>query len=572
MGWTLWVITGVLVAFFVLTNIAPGVLILLTFVAFPVGIALFFLNTVTLYFLAALPAFIVMRAWPRPWPKLALALSLIPAVAVVPPLLTQAIATWKMQWQYRTQDVDARLPATPKSVELIGDPSIYGSDDPLKNAPCDALCQRLLLSRRVDVVRVTRLPAAGSGPARQLDYVIEPRTSCPNAFGDNEPMLPQTKDAIVSGTCFVARPPDGAAMAARIAIRKIESPEPPNLIEDLAAATGAVREILTLDIAIPEAGGWSVKLHQTAVKFSHWALPLYLTFAPCRGMCLGRPVFGRTERTLNPFDPDAVALKALRAEDGAPPQDRLSPAARVMALLDRAGDGLTSNQMQLVTDWAASLPCTTRGCPPVAGLDEAVMMRLVKDRRVTELAAISHIVARNRHLIAANLDLFLDEMAARGANSQYANAVGAAMAQLDGDVLRGRGERILALIRDNAWTWSRGIGIASGRLGLDTTGLIVERLGRPAQAATAALAACMADEPIGRALVPDLLAYLRALPVSDQHADNATRDTVKALARFGHFEEAKEIYVSRFPKSGEQTVPRHAADAVVKDVSACFFG
>jgi hypothetical protein len=102
--------------------------------------------------------------------------------------------------------------------------------------------------------------------------------------------------------------------------------------------------------------------------------------------------------------------------------------------------------------------------------------------------------------------------------------------------------------------------------------LIIERLGRRASAETATLAACIADEPIGRELVPHLLTHLRDLPVSDKFPDSANRNAVKALARFGHFDEAKEIYLSRFPKFGEHSLPRQSAAAVVSDVNACYRG
>jgi hypothetical protein len=47
---------------------------------------------------------------------------------------------------------------------------------------------------------------------------------------------------------------------------------------------------------------------------------------------------------------------------------------------------------------------------------------------------------------------------------------------------------------------------------------------------------------------------------------------VKALARFGHFDEAKEIFLSRFPRMGEHSLPRQSAAAVPRDVNACYRG
>jgi hypothetical protein len=567
---TLSIILVILVAFFMLTNVAPEILLVALLLTGGLALPLLFLNTVLLYFAAAYPALALLGSRPRPWRLIALAACIIPAVAVIPPAFTQIASALKMR-SYRSDDVMARLPETPKSIELSGASLYYGGpNDILKSAPCDELCQRLLLSRKVDVIRVTRTPESGLVKS-QMDYVIEQRSSCPNAFGDGDPLLPVTKDAVASGTCFVPRPPDTASMAVRIDRRKTSMPDPGNLAEDIAAAAGVAREVQRIEIITRDATGGSPKLRQTQVRYTHWMMPWSLSFASCYGMCIGRPVFTRIERTLNPFDPDKVALEALGVGT-TDPADRLSPAARVMVLLDGAGQMLTPNQMLLINDWARMLPCQANGCAPVAGDDERLAMRLAKDRRVTDFVFVGMVFQRNRRLVADNLDLFLDEMEARGANSHFSNIIGAIIPQLDNALVHTRRERILALMEANAWTWSWGIGIASGRLGIDTRALISERLGRKVSAQTAALAACTADEAIGRALVPNLLAYLRALPVSDQFADNADRDAVKALARWGHFEEAKEIYLSRFPKFGEHSLPRQSAEAVVNDVNACFRG
>lgn len=564
------IILALLIAFFLLTTASPNLLLVVLFLTLGLGLPLLALNTALLYYAAAFPALVLLGNRPRPWRTIAFAACVVPAVALFPPALSQFAASISMR-QYFVDDIEARLSETPKSIEITGIREAYGGpDDALKNAPCDKLCQNLLLSKKVNVVRVTR--SSENGRARsQLDYVIEQRRNCPNAFGEGETLLPATKDALVSGTCFIARASDATAMTARIERRKSSTSDPQNLAEDLAAVAGAVREIQLLEISTADAAGWSRRLRQTQVKYTHWAMPLYVWYAPCHGMCMGRPVFGRTERILNPFVLDALALQTLDAEPSEP-TDRLSPAARVMAMLDGAGEALTANQTQLVREWSNSMPCAYQACPPIAGLDEQVAMRLVKDRRVTDFVFIGNVFQRNRRLVADNLDLFLNEMEGRGANSQFSNVIGAIIPLLDNAIVRDRRDRILALVEANEWTWSRGIGIVAGRLGIDTTALITERLGRKTSAQTAALAACIADEAVGRALVPSLLAHLRALPVSDRFPDYADRDAVKALARFGHFEEAKEIYLSRFPKSGEHSLPRQSAEAVVNDVNACYRG
>lgn len=558
-----------LVAIFVVTNAFPELMLLVLIFTLGLGLPLLFVNTILLYFVAALPALILRRQEPRRWAVIWLAAVLVPTVAVVPPLAAQALAAWKMRG-LRANDVEARFLDTPESIELVGDPSPFGgAKDFLRNAPCDELCQRLLLSGRVDRVRVTRTQTEGAKPRGQMDYVIERRANCPDAFADGQTLLSQTKDAVASGTCFVAHAPEAASFTARIVVRKKRSSEPANLQQDLAAFAGAVTELQSLEIFTPDQADWALKFRQTQVKYSHWRMPLYLTFAPCYGLCIGKPVFGRTTDTINPFDPAMRALHALNIVS-AKPQDRLSPAARVMAILDGAGDTLTENQRQLINEWAKGLPCKSGTCPSAAGEDERVLMRIVKDRRVTDFIFIRDVLARSRHLLVEHFDIFLDEMEGRGANSQFTNTVGALVAQLDHSLVRSRRDRIFALIRENEWKWSRGIGIISGQLGFDVADLIVERLGHPTSAYTAALAACLADEEVGRALVPKLLEYLRSLSESQTRPNTAHRDVIKALARFGYFEEAREIYVARFPKTGEQSLPRHSAEAVVHDIKACY--
>jgi hypothetical protein len=225
-----------------------------------------------------------------------------------------------------------------------------------------------------------------------------------------------------------------------------------------------------------------------------------------------------------------------------------------MAVLDRADDVLSYEQVRVIVAWARSLPCELPRCPPATREDEEVAMRLVRDRRLPDVwYNLINVYKRNPTLVVDNFDLFLDEMEARGANSTFSNMIGVVIARLDDTILRSRGDRLLALIRASDWRSRRGMGIISGRLGLDTTALISERLGNSESAETAALAACLADEAIGRELVPSLLAYLRAPVVSKPGVHTVGRPlaidryVLRALARFGHFEEAKDLFVSLHP-------------------------
>jgi hypothetical protein len=122
------------------------------------------------------------------------------------------------------------------------------------------------------------------------------------------------------------------------------------------------------------------------------------------------------------------------------------------------------------------------------------------------------------------------------------------------------------------WRWVGSIGAASGRLGIDTTQLISERLKWAAEYKTAALAACTADADIGEPLVPAMLDYLRARPVSnDASLDQAARWVTRGLARFGHSDEAKQILLDRYPKLHGGDLPKPAAAGDVADIRVCGF-
>ena len=533
-----------LAAFFIISIINPFVFLGIVFWTGGLAIPLMFLNTVLIYFLAALPALIGMRTYN--WRLIGCSAVLIPLVAVVPPLISQVL-TFKHMQRLLSDDIGTDFPEIPKSIE-VSEPregvNFLGGD-----APCQDLCQRLLLSRQVEVVRVMKAKGPGG-----FDYRLEQHENCPDTFALTPLMLPESKDAFVSGTCFVAQESDSTPVTARIEIRKTSFPEPLNLIQNLSRVANAVKTIQVLTISVAGQGRWSPQLQRTKATFSYWRMPLVV----------GVTNFRSVERTLNDFDLDQFALRTLGIKER-DPKDRLGPAARVMAVLDHIGKGPTGNQDGIIADWVNSLPsCKPQACPPVTGEDKEVLLRLIKDRRIRNFG-IGQVLSRNLDFATDNLDLLLDQMVARGANSEFSNEVGAIIALLDIDKVRERRDRIVTLLRDNDWARPpRGIGILSGRLGIDTTDVILERLRGPASAYTAALAACMADVAVGQQLVPSVLDYLRASihGFSDRYA-------IKAVARFGHFEEIKELTRARYPKLAEQFAQQKGIADIANDISLC---
>jgi hypothetical protein len=278
-------------------------------------------------------------------------------------------------------------------------------------------------------------------------------------------------------------------------------------------------------------------------------------------------VFWRTAHTIGAFDPDELVLRTL----GIKPLDaakRLSAGARVMAMLDRTGNYFASEEQGLVIDWVKSVSCKSGTCEPLAGADAAVLQRLLSDSRTARLLART--ISDKPGFVAGNFDMVLDQTEAGGPKGVFSNVFGMAVAGLDIEMLRARRDRIMPLIPDNDWRTSASIGILAGRLGLDTVDMISERLGQPASAEAAAMAACIADVDIGQRLVPALLTYLRARDPKRDRENYASPIVIKALVRFGHFDEVKELVRARNPYLAEHYEKGEGAADRTNDIALCY--
>jgi hypothetical protein len=75
------------------------------------------------------------------------------------------------------------------------------------DALCAAVCQRLLLGREVEWVRVSAVsgPRTGSRRVRASQvYSLDAREPCPQAFADAKAVLPETQQAQAQGNCMTA--------------------------------------------------------------------------------------------------------------------------------------------------------------------------------------------------------------------------------------------------------------------------------------------------------------------------------------------------------------------------------
>lgn len=121
----------------------------------------------------------------------------------------------------------------PATIEFAVPLSSYRPREPLMDAPCDAVCQRLLLGREAEWVRVKAVAGQGTVSPRvvaSLVYRLEAREACPRAFADAKAALPETLQAQAQGRCIVTsvadddpEEPAGASVLTTAGYRWIET-------------------------------------------------------------------------------------------------------------------------------------------------------------------------------------------------------------------------------------------------------------------------------------------------------------------------------------------------------------
>jgi hypothetical protein len=212
---------------------------LLLVLVFTMGIALplVFLPTVALYLAAALlPAALVRLAGCRQPLALGVAAIGVFALALGLPWYADASAR-RAASQLAVDDRAEGGRSRPTTIGFIGRAEFYrGHDyDPHginEGARCDAICQKLLLNREVEWVRIVAYNKHGPGQesvgASHL-YLLENRILCPPLVPVPANEIPETQDARARGICLVAddtNPKRFAPAEARVELRVVSNARP----------------------------------------------------------------------------------------------------------------------------------------------------------------------------------------------------------------------------------------------------------------------------------------------------------------------------------------------------------
>jgi hypothetical protein len=250
--------------YFLLTIFGGGVLLFPTFGMF-LGIFTFgaamLLPTLWLYATAALPAYAVRQIFGRTRLAAFIGIVSIAALAILP-------GQWANRELKRTLgdyialDINLDVPQKPTSIQFVVDAGYDGS------APCDVICQRLLLTRSAQsiTIRTNRRQE----PSAVITYRLAQLSSCPDVFASRVPVLSSTREAIAGNRCIVPSVGDAMRDGVSIEERDIEHWSVPRV-----SLVGIYR-VQQLRISKVEAGHETLLVKKTMVKAGKATTPFWL--------------------------------------------------------------------------------------------------------------------------------------------------------------------------------------------------------------------------------------------------------------------------------------------------------
>lgn len=447
----------------------------------------------------------------------------------------------------------------PRSIEFA---SAAVSDsvgrEPLRDAPCDAICQRLLLGREADWVRVrTEATNSPAGRPRRVAvsvvYRLEARPVCVPAFAEPVTAIPEMRHAQATGTCLV--PDSGVEAVEEPAGAVVTTTEPVRWIRSEGRVIRVFpnwRRRIEVELLRPDAEPRKLAVRtETVLRLLRLPLIVELQDQPAR------PVVARVERSDQPTDVGEMLRETLGYRLGAvQSEQRAAPAEVVAALLNRPPDAAPLPEAAaLVAEHMRALAER----PTLTAEDTAIVGRVIGDRRMGDggvSLAVVQVLRRHRDLAAELVPVILERLAVPvdervgHTNNQY----GWVLARLPAEAWRPYRDQILAILeRDRTWVPDPLLTMV-GRLGTDPVPLIRAALSDQSQRkrSTAAYAACRADPEWHAGLAPVLIDFLRVARRTGDFLPSDELAALKALRRFGQDEEAEAFIQERYGADPER--------------------
>jgi hypothetical protein len=495
---TLYIFTLIATAFFVIN---PSLLLLALYMTMGLALPLFFAPALALYMTVLLPGVAIAAFGGSRRIAALVAAIAVTATALIAPYTAQLIAERDAK-TIATTNVIKKLSRIPPVIELhIPTPFYGGPDDALRNAPCESICQEMLLTKQVKVVRV--VGELNSKAVNAVSYRLATLSSCPKAFADENIILDAVRRAASYGNCIVASPGGVLRGDAKLtkSIMRYDGKQ--------ATFFHVPKETVTYVLAESVYGQWIERSRFVEFKTAVLAIPLLPSFENI-GDSRARTDWTRTEKTFNQLTPRRVLELATSSKLAEPPKPLAEAdvefTKRVLARPGTAPFG--PEIMGPINNYLMTL----RGNHPISEGDGKILQSLLRDTRINGYVHVMGALEYHPELatpvvgdILTKLEVPVDE--SRGHDH---NALAFILVRSPVAGLIPYSAQILRLARStDQWHLSPLLHVV-GNLSVDGTSLLAQRLHAvsPWTRGAAVRGVCLADAPQKQKLLPELKSVL----------------------------------------------------------------
>jgi hypothetical protein len=489
----LYVLVAVISAAFVL---APWVATLVVFLTFGLGLVLLPAPTALIYMTALLPAVLLQR--------IGLGLVCVFAVAVAPGMLSRWAASSDSK-AILAADIANKFSSPPRRIEFeqsVRETTGYGDrTERLLNAPCEALCQTLLLSRQVDQIRITAIGAGTRAPRGQVSvvYSYQQRSGCPSAFGRGGLALPATEMRATRGECIVAVIDAPWPSSAKIVVTQGRN---------WKAKTSWLhnrRSFTRFEVYRSDGTNAAPVARYTQLTTSVLSMPLVYGPVDSYGLQINLG-FRRHSSVFNTTDIGGVLRDVLGLKTDSLPTSRPEPALETVnrILASHTEDKFGPETLTFINYYLDTIIKEERPINEHITLLE----KLISDKRIDDHQRVGKLLQYNSNAAASMVEPLLQRLEKpvpewQGHNH---NVLAQILVQVPEERLRPVARRILAAAElSDQWHYAPLLRVV-GRLGIDPQDLLLRRLNARSEAVRSAAmyGVCKAHEPWRARLMPAL--------------------------------------------------------------------
>jgi hypothetical protein len=513
----------------------PDWMIVILMLTFGLGIPLFFAPALAFYMTFLWPAVVLYSGFG--WRRFAgiVAVITLLTVSLVPPFRA-GIKARDFGSQNATTEVSKTLSSMPTVLELVVPLNFYGGpDDMLRNAPCDAFCQRLLLSGAVRAVQVST--TQGTSKKISVVYRIQQNQSCPKAFGDGSIVLPETQDAASRGQCIYAKKVTGSQPSVRIekTVELNDTDDKHLFFVPKRSTTYTVSEYYN--------GSWRRRSKFVEYETEVLSYPLLPLFVGTGGLSM-KSGWWRHDVVLNPVSPERVLEVSTKQKLKELPKVAMEPpVAFVKRVLSRPGSEPFGEEILVpIRNYLNTL----RPRQTLSAEDKAIVQQLLGDRRFSGMAFLLSALEAEPELVIPLIPGLLNRLAVPIDESKGHdhNAIGWLIARAPIESVRPFSGQIIRIAESSDQWHVSPLLVVAGRLDADASDLLIRRL--KAESWTVRGAAvngiCSADAALKARLLPELKAIL-AIYGGKHYGGNEDLELALTGLKNGGFEAEVESYL-----------------------------